>query len=301
MLKSTYQTTRFEGLFRKTKINVYQQATNGAPPGLATHQSPHINGLQPAENQYYQSPYQLTSSPLTGSQAPTASSLKGSPDSTHASALNPTAPTWASTAMTAPPYVASPPPTPQPTPQRVSVVPRNRYGQRIDPVIQFDANEVKRIKSKKMCNVHFLRDDCPYDPCTHDHHYKPTKNELTTLRYVSRLTPCKFGSECDDLKCIYGHVCPNSVDGKKDWYVHLHFPAYIQHIRSICPGPGPLHCCMIMRVLAPSTLIYNGVQSLGSKLQIRTRATRYRHDARQDNEGWREVSQHPSTNNNYLI
>ena len=73
-------------------------------------------------------------------------------------------------------------------------------GQRIDPVIQYDPQEVKRIKKLKMCNVHYLRNDCPYDPCTHGHDYKPNKNELMTLRYVSRMTPCHFGSECDDPK-----------------------------------------------------------------------------------------------------
>jgi len=130
--------------------------------------------------------------------------------------LNPSAPTWASTAMAAPMQVASPPPTPQPTLKAAKEVPRNRHGQRIDPVVQYDPQEVKRIKKMKMCNVHFLRNDCPYDPCTHDHHYKPNRNELATLRYVSRMTPCKFGSECDDLKCIYGHRCPNDVEGKRD-------------------------------------------------------------------------------------
>ena len=118
--------------------------------------------------------------------------------------------------MAAPPLVASPPPTPKPVQQAIPQVQRNRYGQRIDPIVQYDAHEVKRIKNLKMCNVHFLRNDCPYDPCTHAHDHNPNKNEIATLRYVSRMTPCKFGSECDDIKCIYGHICPNSVDGKKD-------------------------------------------------------------------------------------
>ncbi len=213
-LKSKYQTTRFEGLFRTSKINIFSQSSNQklinglsppAPP-LADYLSQQINGngLPPPPPQY-QSPYQPTIPARTSSTSPANGNM-----------LNPTAPTWASAAMAAPPYIASPPPTPQPTVQAAKQVSRNRYGQRIDPVTVCDPNEVKRIKKLKMCNVHFLRDDCPYDPCTHDHFYKPTKNEMTTLRYVSRLTPCKFGSECDDLKCIYGHVCPNSVDGKKD-------------------------------------------------------------------------------------
>ncbi|KAL2053006.1 hypothetical protein ABVK25_006643 [Lepraria finkii] len=210
-LKTKYRTTRFEGLFRNTKINIYQQHYIQQPMQVQVQQSqpqpqsptPQMNGLPPPPVQY-QSPYQPTFSRATS----------GSPG--NAAAHNPVAPTWASTAMTAP-LVASPPPTPQPAPQPpVKQVPRNRYGQRIDPVAQYDPNEVKRIKKLKMCNVHFLRNDCPYDPCTHDHHYKPNKNELATLRYVSRMTPCKFGSECDDLKCIYGHRCPSDQEGKKD-------------------------------------------------------------------------------------
>ena len=219
-LKSKYQTTRFHGLFRATKINIYQynhikqpvqvpvlpQQANGLSPGLQPGLPSGLtvpNGFPPP-TPHYQSPYQ-----------PHMSSENSSSPG-NLTALNPTAPTWASTATTVP-HLASPPPTPQPDTQGVvKQVPRNRYGQRIDPVVQYDPNEVKRIKKLKLCNVHFLRKDCPYDPCTHDHYYKPNQNELATLRYVSRMTPCKFGSECDDLKCIYGHRCPSDTEGKKD-------------------------------------------------------------------------------------
>ncbi|KAL9137811.1 MAG: hypothetical protein Q9175_000983 [Cornicularia normoerica] len=200
-LKSTYQTTRFEALFRTTKINIYNQQypqpLGLPPPGLPPPQVQQTMGLPP-----YQSPY----------QPGIARTISASPSAP----LNPAAPTWASTAMTAPSQMASPPPTPQPTANVTKQVLRNRYGQRIDPIVSYDPNEVKRIKKLKMCNVHFLRGDCPYDPCTHDHFYKPNKNEMATLKYVSRMTPCKFGSDCDDLKCIYGHRCPNDVEGKKD-------------------------------------------------------------------------------------
>lgn len=49
--------------------------------------------------------------------------------------------------------MASPPPTPQPTANATKQVLRNRYGQRIDPIVSYDPNEVKRIKKLKMCNV----------------------------------------------------------------------------------------------------------------------------------------------------
>ncbi|KAI9655922.1 MAG: hypothetical protein M1831_004767 [Alyxoria varia] len=87
-------------------------------------------------------------------------------------------------------------------------VPRNRRGQRIDPVIKHDKEEVDRVKRLKLCNVHFLRRQCPYgDGCSHDHKYRPTLNELKTLSLVARMAPCVRGSECEDPKCLYGHHC----------------------------------------------------------------------------------------------
>ena len=208
-LKSKYHTTRLEGLFRTSKINVYApyssyqsppsqingSASNGLPPGLP-----------PPPPVQYQPPYQPTIARTPSASTTDSAAMKSGPS------------TWATTAMAASLQPVSPPPTPTATQvsRKTPEIFRNRFGQRIDPIIQYDPNEVKRIKKLKMCNVHFLRDDCPYDPCTHDHHYKPNKNELQTLRYVSRMTPCKFGTECDDARCIYGHRCPNDVEGKRD-------------------------------------------------------------------------------------
>ena len=201
-LKSRYHTTKFAGLFREEKIDIYNLPQRG--PGTVP---THSNGLPPPSVQY-QSPYQPTISP----HAP--STLAQKPESTSNAGLNPTAPSWAATAKG--PATGSPPVTPTPTSKIIEpAVPRNKYGERVDPVTKFDPTEVKRIKAMKMCNVHFLRDDCPWDPCTHDHYYKPNQNELNTLRYVSRLTPCKYGLECDEPKCIYGHRCPVNKDGEK--------------------------------------------------------------------------------------
>ena len=132
-LKTSYQTTRFEGLFRTTKINIYNQQYP-QPPGLQPPQVQQTMGLPP-----YQPPY----------QSGIARTISASPSAT----LNPAAPTWASTAMTAPSQTASPPPTPQPSTNVAKQVLRNRYGQRIDPIVSYDPNEVKRIKKLKMCNV----------------------------------------------------------------------------------------------------------------------------------------------------
>ena len=196
-LKSRYQTIKFNGLFRTEKINIYKPQHHEYLGGSKA--PPQTNGLAPHSTQY-QSPYQLT--------------IPRPPD-TSSTALNPTAPSWAATAVAKGPLV-SPPQTPQPSHQSLITVPRNRYGQRVDPVVTYDPSEIKRIKSKKLCNVHHLRNDCPYDPCTHDHFYNPTKNELSTLRYISRMTPCKYGTDCDDPKCIYGHRCPNDKEHSRE-------------------------------------------------------------------------------------
>ncbi|MCJ1365332.1 hypothetical protein MMC16_004453 [Acarospora aff. strigata] len=183
VLKKTYETTKFNTLFRTMKINLYH------PP-------------QPPPQIQYPPP-------------PTATRTLSIPKTS----LSPMATSWASTtAMSVPAHVASPPPNPKPAPSSVTIS-RNKYGQRVDPQILYDKNEVNRVKKIHMCNVHYLRRDCPYgDECSHDHKYKPSNNELTTLKYVARMTPCKFGTDCDDTKCIYGHRCPLSQPGSTECY-----------------------------------------------------------------------------------
>jgi hypothetical protein len=60
-----------------------------------------------------------------------------------------------------------------------------------------------------MCNVYWLRGDCQYgDDCTHLHDCKDDpdlKDNIKILRQITRATPCKNGTECSDVKCIYGH------------------------------------------------------------------------------------------------
>jgi hypothetical protein len=216
---SRSRTAKFDNLFRTSKINVYtpqyqqpigppaipqaapqqtpQQAPQTAPISQLVPASVQQNGQPIDPNQLYQSPYQ----PVT-TRSPSASS---SAAAAAAAAMNPMATSWASKAVAAPPsQVASPPPTPQPA--KEPAIPRNKYGQRVDSIPKYDASELNRVKKIKMCNVHYLRNDCPYgDECTHDHFYKPNKNELETLRFVARQTPCRFGTQCDDAKCIYGH------------------------------------------------------------------------------------------------
>ena len=193
MLKSKYDATRFQGLFRTAKVTVNPQYYPQQQPLPSVQSRPQMTSMAPPPPRY-QSPYQ----PIVALSSPVPT-----PNS---SIMNPMAASWATAANSAPTHLASPPPTPQPTPPTNKVVPRNRYGQRVDPGLNYDKIEAQRVKKIKMCNIHYLRKDCAYgDNCTHDHSYAPNKNELQTLRYVARMTPCKFGSECDDIMCIYGH------------------------------------------------------------------------------------------------
>ncbi|KAL8703815.1 MAG: hypothetical protein Q9201_003010 [Fulgogasparrea decipioides] len=193
LMRAKYSTVKFEGLFRTNKINIYNQPQSG-PHHLGKVSSE--SSTLPSTQSGYQSPYQ----PIIGVSS--SSLASGNP-----STMNPRAPTWASAATSAAQLV-SPPPTPRPAtahPASSTEIPRNRHGQRIDPPTVYDKDEVNRLRKLKLCNVHFLRGDCDYDPCTHVHKYKLTKNETAALKTIARMVPCFYGTECDDPKCIYGH------------------------------------------------------------------------------------------------
>ncbi|KAF2744992.1 hypothetical protein M011DRAFT_407438, partial [Sporormia fimetaria CBS 119925] len=113
--------------------------------------------------------------------------------------------------------VAAPPPAPEPEYLAPAVKPveeippirRNRLGQRVDPPCQkFDKANSDRVRSKKLCITHFLRHDCPHDPCDYVHDYSPNAKERSMIELVARMAMCRNGSKCDDPKCIYGHLCP---------------------------------------------------------------------------------------------
>ncbi|MCJ1357228.1 MAG: hypothetical protein MMC33_007224 [Icmadophila ericetorum] len=234
-LVTKYQTTKFPNLFRTSKIDLYQnqyhqlplrqrqspemvsQPTASSPQPMTNHTA-HANHANHANlaNLANHGNYTNQIPPFAASNQAAIARAQSGPVPVPAS--SPMAPSWASTAGAAPPaQIASPPPTPSPHTATVSVIPRNKYGQRVDPMIQYDKSEVKRVQKIKMCNVHFLRNDCPYgNECEHDHFYKPNKNELLTLRFIARQTPCRFGTGCDDTKCIYGHRCPTGQEGSKD-------------------------------------------------------------------------------------
>lgn len=197
-LQDRYSAVRFDDVFRANKINLYIQ-----PPFPAAQPAPREHPARISSdnaalisNGGYQSPYQSLIGTNSTSPAPKIPSI-----------MNPKAPTWASAATSAAQLV-SPPPTPAPAPSQSATsaeIRRNKYGQRIDPPTFYDKDEVNRLRSMKLCNVHYLRGDCPYDPCTHNHKHKITNNERKGLATLARMIPCVYGSECDEPKCFYGH------------------------------------------------------------------------------------------------
>ena len=199
---------RFENVFRSSKI---------VAPGYSSYH-PAIAHV-PTQQQYIQPhmpSHSLTNGAVNSVQAINGGAVGGqstmspyqSPYQHHvmhrtssANAAGPPAPgSWATKASTpAPPSSTPPPRTKSPA---VPTIPRNKFGQRVDPPLSGERAEL----GQKVCNVHFLRGDCRFgDDCVHGHHAKPTKAQLDGLRFVARSTPCHYGPGCEDIKCIYGH------------------------------------------------------------------------------------------------
>ncbi|KAF2137547.1 uncharacterized protein K452DRAFT_278557 [Aplosporella prunicola CBS 121167] len=186
-----FETKKFDNLFRTQKINLYGNGTSGFGPSLLL------------SNIAFRNPSSTTS----GSTTPPLLGVGAIRVATPPVNGNPVS--WAGAAAKAAALPAPKPAAAMVTLRDPNVVPRNRKGQRIDPPLKYDRDEFNRVKRLKMCNVHFLRQECPYGlNCTHKHDYKPTKDEIETLKFVARSATCIHGTGCDDIKCMYGHHCP---------------------------------------------------------------------------------------------
>lgn len=102
----------------------------------------------------------------------------------------------------------------------VAAIPRNKHGQRVDPVDDtIPYQELQRIKKMKLCNIFYLQGKNSCDgSCHHSHVYPLKSHEKSILKEVARMTPCYYKTECDDPGCIYGHRCPQNKADKKDCY-----------------------------------------------------------------------------------
>ncbi|KAL5355779.1 hypothetical protein BJX96DRAFT_78702 [Aspergillus floccosus] len=191
-IKPSYRITKFSDLFRDSKITVW------APWKAAVASKPRSH-LTP-------SPSQLAAVPMSRTSTSTSNG-----NNAHVSTESIRAPSLGEFQV-----VRSKSTVPQPP----KIVERNRYGQRVDR-LDFKAiprDEITRLKKLKLCNFYFLQGECPNDNCHHDHSRKLTKSEHLVLTAIARMTPCRYGLDCDDPECMYGHRCPQSEPGKKDCF-----------------------------------------------------------------------------------
>ncbi|KAF2011566.1 hypothetical protein BU24DRAFT_435970 [Aaosphaeria arxii CBS 175.79] len=215
-----YKTKKFSDLFRDTKLSTAWGASSSGYNSIPNSPAPVknynvIGGLPtrfPPPQRQTSNSNSLLDSPNMAHVVPTlprtpSTSTLASTDGI--SSAKPVGMNWAAKAAAPAPPTTADSPVYRPV-SRGEIIARNRAGQRVDPPSRdYDKVEVDRIKRIKMCNVHFLRDECPFgDNCTHLHAYKPTPSEISTLRLVARMAPCSNGSGCEDIKCIYGHRCP---------------------------------------------------------------------------------------------
>ncbi|TKA67600.1 hypothetical protein B0A49_04582 [Cryomyces minteri] len=142
----SFKKTRFQTLFRTTKIN--------------THQQPEfVSDFRPVT--YDTNAFPSTLNQTSGLVTPQSTNVSSTVTSSEWPSL--ATGTWAAAAKNAPPFVPG-----QSTLSAAKIIaqkssaptqiPRNRKGQRIDPSLKgiYDKDEIARIKRMKMCNVHYL-------------------------------------------------------------------------------------------------------------------------------------------------
>ncbi|KAI3532645.1 C-x8-C-x5-C-x3-H type zinc finger protein [Colletotrichum abscissum] len=160
-----------------------------------------------------------------------------SPDPSHIGSTSNSAPLQSATAVptrnTSPPSSGSQTPmSTVPTLTRVSTAPKpidvfskkkttlpkyylmNANSQRIDeplpkvdPTVEKGFNMRMAGLDKKFCNNYHLHGECKYPGCNYTHGDKLSASEMVLLKKKSRGIPCKAGSDCVDVKCIFGHHC----------------------------------------------------------------------------------------------
>lgn len=235
-----FRKQKLHDLFRGSKLVVPKASYSTNPayvetvpknfnaiPGLPTRLPPPRNGNWPQDSPSYAKVV------LANSPTPSNATLGSDGVSVGSRRVM----NWAETAV-APPLPASPAADYRPA-DRNEIVARNRAGQRIDPPYRdIDKAEVDRVKKLKLCNVHYLLNECPYgNKCPHRHNYQPTEGEIAALRLVARLAPCTNGSGCEVPKCVYGHCCPAAPAKTKPTVKGIQTCTY----GSACNFPPELH------------------------------------------------------------
>ncbi|RGP73552.1 c-x8-c-x5-c-x3-h zinc finger [Fusarium sporotrichioides] len=164
-----------------------------------------------------------THTAATASMPPTQAAVLTPATST--ASLSPPNTSWAkiTKSATPPPQLTMPLPPKQgkskATTSKTPAQPAWSPGPRgLDPAVTVGALAMENIKRRggddKLCNNHYLRGPCGrMDICPFVHNYKATQDDLLALAMLSRQNPCTAGQECDVDDCIYGHHCPNVING----------------------------------------------------------------------------------------
>ena len=94
----------------------------------------------------------------------------------------------------------------------------NINDERVDPDLgevdhKTSESMLGRIELQNFCAFYHLQNSCVTNsagnPCSFRHGPRLNDDELRFLWLHSRRRPCKYGSRCRRLDCLYGHVCPN--------------------------------------------------------------------------------------------
>ncbi|KAK4237662.1 hypothetical protein C8A03DRAFT_15826 [Achaetomium macrosporum] len=173
--------------------------------------------LPPAPSEVKGTTASVTSASISTPSRSVASPPMQAPATTYARAIkNATPPPQITLPIQPKPAAAQARPSQQP--QSKPTTGWNPGPRGLDPPLQVSQAALDAVKKRrdnnKLCNNHYLRGPCTKgDACMFEHRYKPTKEELVAIAFLTRLNPCSKGQECEVVDCIYGHHCPSVRDG----------------------------------------------------------------------------------------
>ncbi|KAL4939687.1 hypothetical protein BDV06DRAFT_230893 [Aspergillus oleicola] len=105
----------------------------------------------------------------------------------------------------------------------------NQDDQRVDRPLQFSSKEkVAALKRRKLCNEFQIHRECSFRSCSYTHDPNISAQEITDIMFIARSSPCDTGLTCRDVKCIFGHRCPQNnhcshfYSGKCKFHARMH-------------------------------------------------------------------------------
>ncbi|RMZ90855.1 hypothetical protein DV736_g1889, partial [Chaetothyriales sp. CBS 134916] len=182
-LTSRFDTTKFEDIFRNTKIITDLKPAVNAP----------INETPTGAN----STATWSNAVMKAATMPIRSNM--SPDVITVTPVRSTTPTTK-------------------LPKEVWV---NKYNERVDLPIKYDAVIANTLRKRKMCNKYWLLNACDGTYCSHNHEGNLSPAELEQLRLIARSCACRDGLACRDPECTDGHRCSAGLKcnkGENCWF-----------------------------------------------------------------------------------